>query len=82
MIAVKSENSDLRTVERLNSDGTVDRFEGFKQLRKGDRFRIVDESSGEGCIWVAICDPYPLPNLASRLGIRAYVEKKVELIIR
>jgi hypothetical protein len=81
VIAVKSESSELKTVERLNSDGTVDRFEGFKQLRKGDRFRIVDEQ-GEGCIWVAICDSYPRPDLASRLAIRAYVEKKAELVIR
>jgi hypothetical protein len=81
VIAVKSETSDLKTVERLNSDGTVDRFEGFKQLKKGDRFRVLDEP-GEACIWVAICDPFPRPDLANRLAIRAHVEKKAELKIR
>jgi hypothetical protein len=81
VIAVKAETSDLKTVERLNSDGTSDRFAGFKQLKKGDRFRIVDEAS-DGKTWVAICDPYPRPDLASRLAIRAYVEQKAELHIQ
>jgi hypothetical protein len=81
VIAVKAEASDLKTIERLNSDGTVDRFQGFKPLKKGDRFRVVDELS-DARIWVAICDPFPRPDLANRLAIRAYVEKKAELQIR
>jgi hypothetical protein len=74
---VKLRTNELRTVERLNEDGTTTLFLGFSGLRKGDRFRL----SGDGQVTAgapiitAESDPYPSEGNPTILAIIGYVHE-------